>query len=184
MSAEPDGRRRKGERRRLLLLDATMRLIGRDGVAAVTQRAVALEAGLPASAVLYYFPTVDDVLVAALTAGNDHYLQRLDVIEAGPPAELVSRLAALVAGQYVDRGQMLAENELYLLAARRPDMQAELVRWTAAVDALVAGHVDDPVDRLAVVAAIDGLFLRCACLPDPPGVDDVRAVLARLLGRA
>lgn len=78
MPAEPgtvphaDGRRRKGDRRRQQLLAATIRLVGRAGVAGVSQRAVAIEAALPPSAVLYYFGTVDELLVATLTAVNDH----------------------------------------------------------------------------------------------------------------
>jgi DNA-binding transcriptional regulator YbjK len=36
---------------------------------------VAQEAGVPPSAVTYYFPSVDDLLAAALAAGNDEYLR-------------------------------------------------------------------------------------------------------------
>ena len=46
-----DGRRRRGMQRRRALLAAALQVIGRDGLAAVTQRAVAAEAGFPPSAV-------------------------------------------------------------------------------------------------------------------------------------
>ena len=155
MPAEPgaveqtDGRKRRGDRRRQQLLAATIRLVARAGVAGVTQRAVAAEAELPPSAVLYYFSTVDELLVATLTAVNDHY-------------------------------RVLAEYELWLLAARRPELRPELGRWTDALDALAAGLVDDPVRRLGFAAAVDGLFLRAATSPEPPDPAGTAAVLALL----
>ncbi|MEE2046687.1 TetR family transcriptional regulator, partial [Nocardiopsis tropica] len=49
--------------RRRLLLDATMRVVEREGVGAVSQRRVAAEAGVPPSTVTYYYAAVDDLLV-------------------------------------------------------------------------------------------------------------------------
>jgi TetR/AcrR family transcriptional regulator, regulator of biofilm formation and stress response len=178
-----DGRRRKGERRRRLLIEATMRVIERAGAAAVSQRAVAQEAGVPPSAVTYYFPAVDDLLVAALTACNDDYLQRLD--ECAATADPLAGLAALIAASTgARRAHIAAEYELFLLAARRPGLQAELARWTAAVDAFLAPHVPGPIERAGVVAAVDGLFLRCFCAPEPPGAGAVHAILRGLVHRA
>jgi DNA-binding transcriptional regulator YbjK len=175
-----DGRRRKGERRRRLLLDATMRVVEREGVSAVSQRAVAQEAGVPPSAVTYYFPAVDDLLVAALTACNDDYLRRLDeCARADDPLAQLARLIAESTG--ARRAHVAAEYELFLMAARRPDLQQEAARWTDAVDAFLAPHVAGPVARAGVAAAVDGLFLRCFCAPDPPGPDEVRDVLRRLV---
>ncbi|GAA3225967.1 TetR family transcriptional regulator [Pseudonocardia petroleophila] len=155
----PDGRLVKGERRRRLLLDATLRLVGRGGLTAVTQRAVAAEAGVAASAVLYYFPTVDDLLVAALVDVNDRWVAALREL----PADL-DALVALVAGSSAgDAG--LAEYELYLLAARRPQLRPELDRWWEALDALAARFA--PERAAAFSAVLDGLFLRACTGADP-----------------
>ncbi|WP_224390975.1 TetR family transcriptional regulator [Pseudonocardia sp. ICBG1293] len=54
---DADGRRRRGDRRRRELIEATLRLVGAGGVAAVSQRAVAAEAGVPPSSVFYYHPS-------------------------------------------------------------------------------------------------------------------------------
>lgn len=171
----PDGRRVKGERRRRLLLDATVALVGRAGPAAVTQRAVAAEAGVAPSAVLYYFPTVDDLLVAALLDVNGRWVRALEDLPVDPSAAL-DALAALVDGAPAgDAG--LAEYELYLLAARRPELRPELDRWWTALDALAVRLAPDrPV---AFAAALDGLFLRAGCGAAPA---DVRAALAPLTG--
>jgi TetR/AcrR family transcriptional regulator, regulator of biofilm formation and stress response len=175
-----DGRRRKGQQRRRLLLRATMRVIERDGIGAVSQRTVAKTAGLPPSAVMYYFPTIDDLLVATLTACNDGYLRRL--AEFGTAEDALEQLAVLIAdGAGERRAQVAAEYELYLMAARRPELRAELGRWTQALDALLARFIDDPVRRTGAAAAIDGLFLRCFCAADPFAAEEVLAVLHRLV---
>lgn len=175
-----DGRRRKGERRRRLLIEATLRVIGRDGAAAVSQRAVAAEAQLPASAVTYYFATVDDLLVATLTAVNDDYLDQLAAC-AGERA--LERLAELIAASTRQRrAHIAAEYELFVMAARRPDMRDEATRWNEAVDAFLAPLVPDQVARAGVAAAVDGLFLRCFAAPDPTPAATILAILNRMIG--
>jgi DNA-binding transcriptional regulator YbjK len=160
-----------------------MQVIEGHGIAGVTQRSVAKQAGLPPSAVMYYFPTIDDLLVAALTACNDSYLRRL--AELADDSRALEHLAELIAeGASKRRAQIAAEYELFLMAARRPDLRPELARWTSALDAFLAQYVDDPTTRAAATAAIDGLFLRCLCVDDPPDTDEVLSILHRLTKRA
>jgi AcrR family transcriptional regulator len=47
-----------------MILDATDRLMRRDGYGAVSTRRVAAEAGLKAPLVHYYYPTIEDLLLA------------------------------------------------------------------------------------------------------------------------
>jgi DNA-binding transcriptional regulator YbjK len=158
-----------------------MRVIERAGVAAVSQRVVAQEAGVPPSAVTYYFPTVDDLLVAALADCNDDYLRRLDECTRDP--DPIAALARVIAESGSSmRAHAAAEYELFLIAARRPELQPEVDRWTAAIDAHLAPHVADPLARAATAAAVEGLFLRCFVAADPPNADEVRAVLAHIIG--
>lgn len=164
-----DGRLRKGAVRRRALLDATLRLIGRAGVAAVTQRAVAAEAELPPSAVLYYFASVDKLLVTALREVNDRYVDDLRTVGS------LDALAGLIADYATqDRWRTIAEYDLYLLAARRPDLRDELERWDRALDELARRLAPDRAELLA--AAVNGLYLRAAT----SGID--RATAARILG--
>jgi DNA-binding transcriptional regulator YbjK len=159
-----------------------MRVIERAGVAAVSQRVVAHEAGVPPSAVTYYFPAIDDLLVAALADCNDDYLRRLD--ESARDPDPIAALAGVIAeSSDARRAHAAAEYELFLLAGRRPELKPEVDRWTSAVDAYLAPHVGDPVRRAAVAAAVDGLFLRCFTSADPPSADEVHAVLVRLVSR-
>ncbi|NEB66137.1 TetR family transcriptional regulator, partial [Streptomyces fulvissimus] len=71
--AETDGRRARGAETRRHLLDATVRVIERDGVTGVTHRAVAAEAGVTKSVASYHYPAVDDLLTAALRDSSDAY---------------------------------------------------------------------------------------------------------------
>jgi DNA-binding transcriptional regulator YbjK len=164
-----DGRLRKGALRRRALLDATLRLVGRSGVAAVTQRAVAAEAELPPSAVLYYFASVDELLVTALREVNDRYVADLaEITTVGQLAELIAAYSAQ------DRRLTIAEYDLYLLAARRPDLREELDRWDRAVDEMARRLCPDRAELLA--AAVNGLYLRAATTE----ID--RATTVRVLG--
>lgn len=54
--------RQGSERRRQAILDASMRIIVREGVRAVRHRAVATEANVPLSATTYYFKDIDDLI--------------------------------------------------------------------------------------------------------------------------
>lgn len=57
--------RRRGEATRRALLAAALRVIARDGVRAVTHRAVAKEAGLSVSLTTYYFVDLFDLIASA-----------------------------------------------------------------------------------------------------------------------
>lgn len=57
--------RRRGARTRQEILEATLRLIAREGIAGVTHRAVAQEAGVNLSLTTYYFTDLSDLLCSA-----------------------------------------------------------------------------------------------------------------------
>jgi len=175
-----DGRRRKGEERRRLLREATMRVISVGGVAAVTQRAVAGEADLTPSLVSYHYPTVDALLSATLSAVNDAYVAALE--RCAQHDDPVWAVAGFVAACAADRGPgVSAEYELFLQAGRRPALRGEWERWTAALDALLLPLVPDPSRRLAAAAGVDGLFLRCWCDARPWTITEVEGVLRALV---
>lgn len=152
---------------------AALRVIERDGVPAVTQRAVAAEADVPPSAVLYYFASVDELLVATLVDVNDRYVAAI----AALPDDLDAALDGLA--DIIGTGSMLAEYELWLLAARRPELNAEFRCWWDALDELAARLA--PGGRVAFAACVDGLCLR-AGIGALDG-ETVREALAQAAGR-
>lgn len=127
--------------------------------------------GAPPSAVFYYHPSVDALLVATLTAVNDRWIARLDAVTT--PDDLVA-LVEDCARQ--ERVTAIAEYELFLLAARRPDLRGELDRWDAALDAAAARLLPDDADRRALLAAAVSRLTLSGALGSP--VD--AGLLARL----
>src|SRR3954464_5702762 len=76
MSAVP---RRVGaatSKKRDELLDCVERLMVREGCAAVAYRAVATKAGVTSGLVQYYFPTLDDLFVAAIRRRAEQNVNR------------------------------------------------------------------------------------------------------------
>lgn len=59
--------RSDGEARRLVILEATLRLIVKEGIRGVRHRAVAKEAGVPLASTTYYFKDIKDLISDSLT---------------------------------------------------------------------------------------------------------------------
>lgn len=151
-----DGRKARGRRRRAEIIEATLSVVRRDGAAGVTHRAVAKEAGITTSLTLYYFATLDDLLVAALTSVIDEYTQCIRrLLESDDPLDGLARLIAESAGP--GRERALAERELSTLAARRPALRPVARRWRDSVAELARTRTQDPDLIEAFVALTDGL---------------------------
>lgn len=176
-----DGRLARGARRRAEIIEATLAVVTRDGAAGVTHRTVAKEAGITTSLTTYYFATLDDLLVAALTSVADAYTRRIRQIIDGEEDKLtaLAELIAETAGP--GRERALAERELATLAARRPALRPVARRWREDVAELAATLTDDPTAVAALVAASDGLCTAILLDNAPGDPKRIRAVLARAL---
>lgn len=68
------------------LIDATLELVRRDGVAAASARSIAREGGFSQALVFYHFESVEDLLAAASDAGSREMIARwsarLDAVES------------------------------------------------------------------------------------------------------
>ena len=71
------------------ILDCIEQLMLREGYAAVTYRAVAAKAGVTAGLIQYYFPTLDDLFIAAIRRRSTQNFERLArALEARPDEPL------------------------------------------------------------------------------------------------
>lgn len=190
-----DGRKARGEKRRQEIIEATLRVIERDGVAGVTHRSVAREAGIPTASITYHFATLDDLLIATLIAcARDMATEVYWMIDrarsreglrrssgspySGPSAaDEVSALLAEALGPR--RGRTMAEYELYLLAARRPSLRPAARRWLDVLTSMVK-H-DDEVAFRVFLAGIDGLLIQGLIDDEPPTAEELRPVVEYLL---
>ena len=110
--------RASGQRRRLEMLDAALRIMARDGLRAVSHRSVATEAGVPLAATTYYFSDLEDLITEAFLHWSRSQQQMVGEFHRAALALLQG-----TAGTRADRGQ-LAES----LAAAAADYVMEQVR--------------------------------------------------------
>jgi len=189
-----DGRRERGLRRRRAILEATLSIIGEQGTAAVTHRAVAAAAGVPLAATTYYFASKDDLLDQALRYAAEEQLAALE--GAPPPATGVRTVADAVERvwtvrrSYLARGRerALAHYEIYLEAARRPALRAVAHEWNEACVRQLApglaslGIAEPEAAARLVLAALDGFLISDLATHRPGFADDVlRPGVGRLL---
>ncbi|RDI46832.1 TetR/AcrR family transcriptional regulator [Nocardia mexicana] len=176
-----DGRTARGHRRRAQIIEATLAVVHRDGATGVTHRTVAREAGITTSLTLYYFATLDDLLVAALTSVADEYtdrIRRLIDSEDDP----VGGLALLIAESGgPGRERALAERELSTLAARRPALRPVARRWRDNVAELARTRTRDPAGIEAFVALADGLCAAILLDDHEADPEHIRAILGNAL---
>ncbi|MDL5159836.1 TetR/AcrR family transcriptional regulator [Actinomycetospora termitidis] len=174
--AEPDGRRRRGLRRRGLLVEAVLAVIARDGVAGVTHQAVAAEAGLPRSAVSHHFDSLDDLLVTALRSGTEQIVAEA---AGADPSWLATELVGLFTA---NRARVAAGYELYALAARRPGLRDAVRLWLDLLADLAGRHTGDPARVRTFAVAVDGYFVQCLATGADAHVDELDALLRTALG--
>lgn len=180
-----------GEARRRLL-EATLQIIGTEGIAAVTNRRVASRAGVSLGSLTYHFASQADLLRESLILQVDREVERIEAItarigEAGvTPEALAVEAERLAAATSADPAQ-LAELDLHLHAARHPELREASARCFAAYDALAAAAVkalglpDADGRAHLVVAMFNGLALRRLALGehDARGTADALVVLAK-----
>ncbi|KJK49267.1 TetR family transcriptional regulator [Lentzea aerocolonigenes] len=172
-----DGRKARGEKKRRAIVEATLRVIERDGVSGVTHRSVAREAGVPTTAPTYYFASLDDLLIATLLwVAEELCDDMLDIIARGTPRQIARELSRAVDE---NRARTLAEYELYLLAGRRPELKAAARRWLDLAVEVV--RPADPVAFRVFLAAIDGLLIQGLIADVAPNEDELEPIVSFLI---
>ena len=188
-------RSERGAAKRRRILEATLALVGRHGAGAVTHRAVASEAGVPLAATTYYFSSRHELLAQALEHAAQEDVEQLEHDAAGfaaPPLtveSLAQRLSAHI-GAWLrgDRPTLIAQYEISLESARRPELAATSRAWTEAYARAIApslerlGSTDPERDGWIVFAALCGMVLDELSAPQEDFEDRVlRPGLERLL---
>ena len=121
-----------GVQRRRELLEAVLRIVARDGVAAVTHRAVAAEAEAPLRATTYYFAAKEDMIreafrffaeqsILQIDETSERYLDR----EVGPEDAVTMIFETVVRESRNPNTSWAAEFELILAIAREPSFAPE-----------------------------------------------------------
>jgi AcrR family transcriptional regulator len=157
--------RRDPELAKSLILDATENLMLDEGYAAVTTRAVAKRAGLAPGLVHYYFPSTDDLLVAAYRRTTERNFERLTcALEAEDPLRELWRLQT-------EATPMELAIEFIALARHRKVIGAEIARY--------ADHVRE-LQAAAIARALPGGSVDLGVCP-PACISTLLAGISRVL---
>jgi AcrR family transcriptional regulator len=153
------------------ILRATLKVIGEQGVAGLTNRRIVADAGVSLGTLTYHFPSQTELLRQAMLLFAEEETAKLTAVAEAHTAENLSlEEAAALVEHVIERlpfgTDEIAPHELYLQAGRDPELRDATQRCFAAYDELAltvlrALNVPSP-ERLAapVVALIAGLQLR------------------------
>ena len=185
---------RKGVARKTAIIDATLRIIGRDGIQGVSMRAVASEAAVPLGTVTYYFGDKDELLEAAFVRHSQRETARIvDAIArlggARTSADVAHGLADFVIQGLTDyREQLMTEYQFLGESARSENLRRASAAWlqslTTHLESTVTGLSSSSprTDARLILAVLAGLEVDgLGTSPDPANQRVVRAVLERLL---
>ncbi len=171
------------------VLDAAVRLIARDGLAGLSIRAVATEAGVSLAQVQYYFRTKDGLVAAAFEHASDQFLTRLATVLERPRSRRRLRAAIALWLPLDEERERWVKVWLAFIgvAATRPELaeaarrtDQEVITWLT--EELAALGIPDPPTKAAqLLALIDGTALRALTLPPPTRPTFTRTTVTRYL---
>jgi predicted DNA-binding protein (MmcQ/YjbR family)/DNA-binding transcriptional regulator YbjK len=140
---------------RAAIIEATIRLIGREGVDGITHRAVAHEAGVSLSSTTYHFVSRDEIVSEALRHVAALEIERIardaeTLAEGHADVPSIARALAAWLAEQVHGDELLrvrAGYHLQLEAGRRPELRAIHVAWGQAVHGLAERRLAAPAYR-------------------------------------
>ena len=164
---------------------AAVQEIAEVGVGQVTHRRIAARAGVPLGSTTYYFPTLDDLVSAALREATEtargHLEAWADQLLASQ--DLPTTFVEL-ARRYLDnREQALLEYELCLAATRTPELRPVAQLWIDGLRGLCARFAGGPARGFALAALVDGALLQALVTGDELDADGMRAGVEGLVSR-
>jgi AcrR family transcriptional regulator len=180
-AATVDGRVRRGEASREVILDGAIRVIRADGLDALTHRAAATAAGVSLARVSYHFPTVEDLLARASARFLAVFDDRLD--ELAQSSRSGERTIVDACTDFLH--ELLTDDRDDFVAALQ--VRIALHRRGLAVDdgrilAIIGSFGADEAMARAVFAAMFGYAALAATGADPVDRAPVRDYVRRVLG--
>ncbi|WP_249009747.1 TetR/AcrR family transcriptional regulator [Conexibacter sp. DBS9H8] len=145
----------KGERAAQEILEAAVRCVARDGLAAASMQRIADEAGVAKRSVVYYYGTRAGLLDAVIRRVGDGMLDELEAVVRGvdDPVEIVSRgFEVLWAAITTDRALLAAWFGLHAEAVTTPAFRCA-ARY-------ISGRLEQIVTELITIQLERGRVLR------------------------
>jgi DNA-binding transcriptional regulator YbjK len=168
--------RRHDPLRRERLIEAALRALARDGVAATSHRTIALEADVPLGSTTYHFAGLDELVQAAF---EKHVESMADSFEArlraavGPEEAVEALVDAAFEDLTASQEALALTYELYGSAARRPEVRTLTEWWMARAHAALRLHFDAETAEVLDVL-LEGYMVHISISRRPPSRDEVR----------
>ncbi|NNU27143.1 TetR/AcrR family transcriptional regulator [Isoptericola sediminis] len=179
--------------RRTAILNAARELASRDGVGAVTVRAVSAAAGIGVGTLRHYFPSQRELVDAVVADMVDGMLDESVILDrdVAPADRLAHALLQFLPASSADRGQLDAWFAFYVSAlATQPSAHARRVleasvvtshehlrRWLEVLTEEGALEVSSVADTSsALIALVNGLTLEALTPGSPVTVEDARRI--------
>jgi DNA-binding transcriptional regulator YbjK len=162
------------------VLDAALAVLSRDGIRAVTHRAVAAEVGRSVRVVTYHFASIDALIEAAFHRYVQRALARFDAVAQSLGRHTTPRAAAEALADVVlmdvvgDRSGLLLEIALVLEMAHRPALEAVYRPWQARLEEMLTaqaralGSAHAEAHAAIILAALRGWELEALTRPSSP----------------
>lgn len=163
------GNTARGVQRRTEIIDAAIEVMARVGLAGLSMRVVASQAGIPVGALSYYFDDKSDLVAQAFRQLSDREIERVvhtaNQLQRSMSAE---ELADAVADMIIDgftspRGAIVTRYELVTEASRDERLRPMFEAWYAAMVPALSrlfrelGSHQPELDSRTVMAVMAGL---------------------------
>jgi TetR/AcrR family transcriptional regulator, regulator of biofilm formation and stress response len=175
--------RRDPEARKRQIVAAAVRAIAAVGADNVTHRQIAALAGVPLGSTTYYFPTLDDLVAAALREATEVSRAELEAWaeELTVSRDLPATFVDLATRYLTDREQAVIEYELCLASARKAELRPAAQLWIDGLRGICARFAGGPARGFALAALIDGCLLQALVTDQPLDADGLRAGVEALV---
>lgn len=171
--------------RRERILTAALDLIAEAGMLAVSHRKIAARAEVPLGSMTYHFGGLDELLHAAFGRFVDYIVGVFDAHLAAATGreqalEAVTDLVHAMSDG--DQRDLVLTQELYSLAARRPEYRELTHEWMRRSRDHLQRHFDPGTAR-QLDALIEGMTLHRALAREPHGRAVTREAVGRITAR-
>jgi TetR/AcrR family transcriptional regulator, regulator of biofilm formation and stress response len=166
-------------------VQAAIQAIAEVGVGDVTHRLIAARAGVPLGSTTYYFPTLDDLVSAALREATESARAQLAmwVDELTASEDPAVTLVDLARRYLADRAQALLEYEVCLAATRTPQLRPVARLWIDGVREVCTRFTGGQERAFALAALVDGALLQALVTGEDLDADALRVGVEALLSR-
>lgn len=163
------GNTARGVQRRTEIIDAAIEVMARVGLAGLSMRVVATQAGIPVGALSYYFDDKSDLVAQAFRQLSDREIERVvHTANQLQPSMSAEELADAVADMIIDgftspRGAIVTRYELVTEASRDERLRPMFEAWYAAMVPALSrlfrelGSHQPELDSRTVMAVMAGL---------------------------